>query len=259
MTRTYVVTGAGSGIGRATAGLLRARGEIVIGVDLGGTDVTADLATSAGRESLVGEISKLSDGRIDGVLAIAGVATPNPTAVAVNYFGMVATLEELRPLLVGSPSPRAAAVTSVASLLPYDEMMVKLMTENDESAALSRATILKEQTDLRQLIYPSTKRAFAQWIRRTAVTDLWAGAHIPLNAIAPGVVATAMTARMLSTEQGVSEVKSTLPMPLNGIADPSAPARLLAWLVSEENTNLCGQVIFIDSGSDAVLRGDGAW
>jgi hypothetical protein len=29
--------------------------------------------------------------------------------------------------------------------------------------------------------------------------------------------------------------------------------------VSEENTHLCGQVIFIDGGSDAVIRGDSTW
>jgi len=36
-------------------------------------------------------------------------------------------------------------------------------------------------------------------------------------------------------------------------------AYLLAWLVSEENTHLCGQVIFIDGGSDVVIRGDSTW
>jgi len=29
--------------------------------------------------------------------------------------------------------------------------------------------------------------------------------------------------------------------------------------VSEENTHLCGQVIFIDGGSDVVIRGDSTW
>ncbi|WP_267907586.1 hypothetical protein [Actinotalea solisilvae] len=37
------------------------------------------------------------------------------------------------------------------------------------------------------------------------------------------------------------------------------PARLLVWLVGEENTHLCGQVVFVDGGSDVVLRGDSTW
>ncbi|MGK2910577.1 MAG: hypothetical protein ACSLE1_12370 [Sphingobium sp.] len=46
MTRTAVVTGAASGIGRATAAYLEARGDRVIRVDIAGGDVTADLGTT---------------------------------------------------------------------------------------------------------------------------------------------------------------------------------------------------------------------
>lgn len=45
MTRTFVVTGSASGIGAATADLLRDRGFRVIGVDLRDADVMADLST----------------------------------------------------------------------------------------------------------------------------------------------------------------------------------------------------------------------
>ena len=53
---------------------------------------------------------------MDAVLANAGLATPTAKTVAINYFGTLATLEGLRPLLVDSPAPRAVAVTSMASL-----------------------------------------------------------------------------------------------------------------------------------------------
>jgi len=48
-------------------------------------------------------------------------------------------------------------------------------------------------------------------------------------------------------------------MPLNGIAEPIVVAHLLAWLGSDENTHLCGQVVFVDGGGDAVIRGDSTW
>ena len=48
MHRTYVVTGTGSGIGRATASLLRSRGARVIGVDVTCAEVRADLSTPDG-------------------------------------------------------------------------------------------------------------------------------------------------------------------------------------------------------------------
>jgi hypothetical protein len=34
---------------------------------------------------------------------------------------------------------------------------------------------------------------------------------------------------------------------------------LLAWLTSEENAHLCGQVVFIDGGSDVIIRGESTW
>ena len=259
MSRTIVVTGAASGIGKASAELLQERGDTVIGVDLKGTDVNVDLTTTEGRTALVEQVSSISGGKIDGILAIAGLAHPIPATVGVNFFGMVATLDGLRPLLAGSDAPRAAGVASMASLNPVDDELVDAMTAGDEAAALARAEILAGDESTGYLIYGSTKKAFAQWIRRSAPTDDWAAAGIPLNAIAPGVIVTPMTAPLLESEEGREQIRAGVPMPLNGFAEAIVPARLLAWLVSEENSHLCGQVVFIDGGSDAVIRGDSAW
>lgn len=259
MSRTYVVTGAASGIGKTTAELLSSRGEKVIGVDIKDADITVDLTTAEGRDTLVSEAKRLSGGQIDGVVAIAGLRAPIPATVGVNFFGMVATLEGLRPLLTGSSAPRAVGIASVASLHPVDDELVAAMSANDEAAALARAASLAETEEGDGLIYSSTKKAFAQWIRRTAPSEVWAGANIPLNAIAPGVIITPMTAPRLETEEGREQIRAAVPMPLNGFAEAIVPARLLAWLVSEENTHLCGQVVFIDGGSDAVIRSDSTW
>ena len=259
MSRTIVVTGAASGIGKASAELLQERGDTVIGVDLKGTDVNVDLTTAEGRTALVDQVREISGGTIDGILAIAGLAHPIPATVGVNFFGMVATLEGLRPLLAGSDAPRAAGVASMASLNPVDDELVDAMTAGDEAAALARAEILAGDDSTGYLIYGSTKKAFAQWVRRHAPTDDWAAAGIPLNAIAPGVIVTPMTAPLLESEEGREQIRAGVPMPLNGFAEAIVPARLLAWLVSEENSHLCGQVVFVDGGSDAVIRGDSTW
>ena len=68
-----------------------------------------------------------------------------------------------------------------------------------------------------------------------------------------------MTADLIATEEARAELLRMVPMPLNGIAEPIVVARLLAWLVSEENSHLCGQVVFVDGGSDVVIRGDSTW
>lgn len=260
MTRTYVVTGAASGIGQATSVLLTERGHRVIGVDLHDADVTVDLSTAQGRLDLVTGVTELSGGRIDAVIANAGLAKPVALTVAINYFGAVSTLTGLRPLLAGSAAPRAVATVSMASLYPPDEALLEALLAGDEPTALARGAELEAAGgDAANLIYGTTKRALARWIRRNAATPDWAGAGIPLNAVAPGVVETPMTAAFTGSDEAKKAILQMVPMPLNGIFQPRDVGYLLAWLTSEENAHLCGQVVFIDGGSDAVIRGDATW
>ncbi|MGR0218752.1 SDR family oxidoreductase [Agromyces sp. ZXT2-6] len=260
MPRTYVITGAASGIGKATTDLLVERGHRVIGVDLAGTDVNVDLSTPQGRAELVERVRELSGGTIDAIIANAGLATPTAKTVAVNYFGAVATLEGLRPLLAGSSAPRAVATVSMASLFPGDDALLQALLAGDEAAAMARGAELESSApEVANQIYATTKAALSRWIRRNAATPEWAGAGIPLNAIAPGVVVTPMTAQYTGTEEARKAILEMVPMPLGGIFEPRDAAYLLAWLTSEENAHLCGQVVFIDGGSDVVIRGDSTW
>ncbi|KRA25584.1 short-chain dehydrogenase [Microbacterium sp. Root61] len=259
MSRTYVITGAASGIGQATSQLLVERGHRVIGVDIRDADVVADLSTTEGREAMVAGVTAASGGVIDGVIANAGLSVPQAVTVAVNFFGAVATLEGLRPLLERSDAPRAVATASMASLYPPDDALLEALRLGDENAALARAAELEASPQHANLIYGTSKRALAQWIRRAAPTPEWAGAGIPLNAVGPGVVATPMTAGLTTTAEDRDALLQQVPMPLNGIFGPRDVAYLLAWLTSEENAHLCGQVVFIDGGSDAVMRGDSTW
>lgn len=170
MSRTYVVTGAASGIGRATKDLLESRGEKAIGVDLHDADIEADLSTAEGRNELLPKVTELSGGSIDAVIAVAGVSAPANVTIKVNYFGAVATLENLRPLLAESEAPRAALVTSFSALQENDPELVDLMVSGDEAAAVARADALVAQ-DKGTLLYASSKRAIAEWIRSTSVSD----------------------------------------------------------------------------------------
>lgn len=251
--RTYVVTGASSGIGAATVDVLRDGGHRVIGADLTDSEISADLSTAEGRQRLWHGVDRLSGGVVDGVIACAGLGTAAPLTVAVNYFGMVASIELLRPQLVNSPAPRAVGIASLAAIHEVDDLLVQLMVDGDEGASHERAAELAADDTRAGLIYGSTKLAFARWIRTTAASGPWAGSGIPLNCIAPGIVLTPMTRPLLDTSWR-QDIEVGAPMPLNGMMDPVVPARLLAYLAGADNSHICGQIIFVDSGAEVTLR-----
>lgn len=259
MSRTFVITGAASGIGKTTAQLLRDAGNTVIGVDLSGVEVTGDLSTAAGRRAAAAEATALAGGTVDAVIACAGLALPKVITASVNYFGMTEFLEAMQPALARSAAPRVALISSMASLQPVAPPLVEALLSDDEAQALAIAEELAADPQTGNLIYSSSKQAISRWVRREAPKAHWAGAGIPVNAVGPGTVVTPMTQELLASEEGRKLVDTVVPMPLNSHQGPESIAQLLIWLTSVENTHCCGQTIYCDGGADAVLRGDDIW
>lgn len=258
MTRRIAVSGAASGIGAALTDLLTERGDQVIGIDLRGTRVCADLGTPTGRREAAAQVLALCDGELDAVVAAAGVSAPSPSAVGVNYFGVVELMAALRPALAAARRPRAAVVGSISATQTCDPEVVEACLTGDEPAAMRRAAGLVERGEGRRL-YPSSKSALAQWARRACVETGWAGAGIPLNVLAPGVVRTPMTRPLFEDAEMTRVMRSAVPMPLHGPCEPDDVARALAWLIAPDNTHITGQVVYVDGGAEASLRGPGTY
>src|SRR5580704_11244702 len=258
MDRTYVVTGAASGIGAATARYLRERGDRVIACDLHNADVIADLTTTEGRAELIDGVTRLSGGAIDAIVANAGGGPPK-TMLSLNFFGAVATLEGLRPLLKASPAPRTAMVSSIASLSPADPRILEACLNMDEPAATAAAKDAigagKGPLDL----YGSAKISLNCWCRRVAGKPDWAGAGIPLNVIAPGFIDTPAAAYILSDPDRSAAAGKMVPMRGAYPGRPEQMAAALAWCVSPENSLMTGQILFVDGGAECLLRGERSW
>jgi NAD(P)-dependent dehydrogenase (short-subunit alcohol dehydrogenase family) len=245
-----LVTGAASGIGEAVARALRARGDRVIAADLRAGDIAADLSTQAGRLELIDQAGRLAPDGLDVVVACAGVAAAPPaTTIAVNYFGAVATLERLLPLLTRRPGSSAIVITSSAAILPFDPALVEACLSGDEASAKAMA----EKSD-GQMVYASSKRALSLWMRRTATSSGWAGKRVYLNAIAPGTIKTPMTAPILATEQGRAMLKQATPIAVKDYAEPQAVAEAVVALGGLKSGYVLGQMLFVDGGADAILR-----
>lgn len=253
MSRTYAITGSASGIGAAFRRRLEEHGARVVGIDLHDAEVIADLATVEGRALAVASVAAMTGGVLDAVVSCAGIAATEPVVVRVNYFGAVAVVAGLRPLLARATTPSALIVTSASVVHPVDDALVEACLAGDEEAAcrLPGAT--------GGLGYASSKRALARWVRRQAVTTEWAGAQIALNAVAPGTVETPLSAPVLADQAGEAYIDAAVPMPFGGHARPEELAPLLEFLTGPDCLHVTGQVLFVDGGADAVLMGDDVW
>jgi NAD(P)-dependent dehydrogenase (short-subunit alcohol dehydrogenase family) len=248
---TVCITGAAGGIGRATRRLLEARGVTVVGVDLRGAEVDADLATDEGRAAMVAGVTERSGGVLDGLVVGAGVqgAAP-PLVVSVNFFGAIATLEGLRPLLAAGTDASVVAISSnsATAMQGIAPGIVDACLAGDEVSARAAAEAAGPYVD-----YPSTKLALARWVRRQAPTAGWIRAGIRLNAIAPGPTATPMTDGL---DMPVLELGDLYPVPIQRLATADEQAAVIAFLLSPAASYIAGAFLPVDGGGEAATRAD---
>jgi NAD(P)-dependent dehydrogenase (short-subunit alcohol dehydrogenase family) len=244
----YLVTGAASGMGRATSELLRAQGHEVIGVDLHGSDIDADLGTSEGRGSVVAAAPADLDGAVlcAGLVGLTG--RPGSALASVNYFGSVDVLTGLRPKLRNPSSVVLMSSNSVTIYPTWDADLMDACLAGDEQLAREVA----DRADS-TAAYPATKAAIARWVRRSAPS--WAADGIRLNALAPGLIETPMTASVAADEK-IGPLIGALPVPLGRPGRAEELAALIAFLLSDSGGFFCGSVLLCDGGTEALLRPD---
>ncbi|MDQ3145031.1 MAG: SDR family oxidoreductase [Pseudomonadota bacterium] len=224
-----VVTGAGSGIGKATVELFRAEGATVIGADLKGADATCDAGNDEQVAALI-ENAVSDHGGLDIFFANAGVggglgsifeqsADDWSEVLRVNLIGPFLAIKHAAPHIKARGGGSIICTASVAGL---------------RSGAGGPA-------------YSASKAGVISLVK-TAAQQL-SGSNVRVNAICPGLIETGMTefiyehARAKGQEERLGHLN-----PLKRGGAPAEIAHAALFLASDESSYVNGHALVADGG-----------
>lgn len=241
-----VVTGAGRGIGEATALLLREQGHTVLATDLvaqslgtaataGAQVVAADLSEPAGRSQLLAALDLGPPP--DGLVNAAGRLSAQPIGeVSVEDF-------------------RAVFATNAESTFFLCQAMGSRMIRGGSIVNFSSPSA-KVVATTETAVYAASKAAISQITRSFAMAYAYRpGGPIRVNALSPGITDTPMQADVLD---GVSRLRGVAreelerlrlaTVPMRRVSTPREIAGWVAWLLSDAARYMTGQVLNVDGG-----------
>jgi NAD(P)-dependent dehydrogenase (short-subunit alcohol dehydrogenase family) len=220
-------------------------------VDIKEGDVIADLSTTDGRKAAVDGIRKLAADGLDGFIPCAGLGPyikPLSTIARVNYFAVIETIKGVRDLVEKKKGSILLVSSNSAPMVPADDAFVQLCLAGDEAAACADIDGKDGHT-----AYAGSKRAITMWMRQS-VQD-YAGSGVRLNAVAPGITMTPLTEDAFKDEEFGQAMKDfSAATPLGGSAQPEQIAHAMRFLLSPEASFVCGSILFVDGGTDALMR-----
>jgi 7-alpha-hydroxysteroid dehydrogenase len=241
--KVAVVTGAGRGIGAATAvALAEAGADVVISSrtksDL--HDVAARVA-DAGRRAVVVP-ADLSD--LDQVAALAGTARDEfgRLDIVVNNVGGTYP----RPLLETTPEFLEEAFHfNVATAHALIRAATPLLLERGGGSIVNISSVMGRVSGRGFLAYGTAKAALAHYTR-LAATDL--APRIRVNAIAVGSVATSALQIVVSNDEIRGRMEAATPLGRIGAAEDVAGT--IVFLTSDAGGYVTGKVLEVDGGTE---------
>lgn len=256
--KTIAITGAASGIGAATATLLKERGATVIGLDRNPTADTVDsyipidLADECSIANAVAELKVVADGKIDAICNIAGVPPTVPPALVlqVNFLGLRTFTEAMVPLL-----NNGASIVNVASLAGMGwPQRISLCQQLFEAEGVGDAATFCAEFDINaENCYEFSKEAVIVWTMQC--WNRWRERNIRINAVSPSVVETPIFDDFMQTVGKRQRAAAAIPGDLPRPGQPDEIAAIIGFLCSDDSRRLNGINIPVDGGLLAARMG----
>jgi NAD(P)-dependent dehydrogenase (short-subunit alcohol dehydrogenase family) len=241
--KTVIVTGAGSGIGKATALRVAREGGRVIAADISkerldelveqnaGLDlvpVPADIST----EEAVAAVVAAAEGRVDALANVAGI---------MDNFAPVHDVDD-------ETWDRVFRI-NVTALMRLTRAVLPLMLESGAGSVVNVASEAGLRGSAAGAAYTASKHAVVGLTRNSAV--MYGPKGLRFNAVAPGATVTNIVANwgsQLAAERLGPLMQANIPAP----ATAAQLAASITFLLSEDGTNVNGAILASDGGWSAL-------
>lgn len=239
--RTALITGAASGIGRATAVLLAEAGAHVHCADRDeqGLAETAALAAKAGGAATVHALDVT-----DRTALRAAVTAAGPLDIAAAIAGVMHTSSVLET--TDEDLDRVLDINFKGVLRTCQEAARSMIAAGRPGSIVTMASGAVDAAQPGLLCYSAAKAAVVQ-LTKTLATE--AGPHgIRVNAVAPGWIRTPMTGRHGAEVQEQTEAVMVRMSPLRRVGEPEDIAQAVLYLASDASSFMTGQILRPNGG-----------
>lgn len=242
--KVAVVTGAGSGIGRAAAVLMSRQGARVVVADYDerGARETAELVVAAGGRALPVTVDVTDEGSV-AAMVDAAVSEFGALHVLCNHVGGTDPRKDLDLLRMDMDEFGRAVDRNVRSTLWGARYAVPHMIRAGGGSIINTASVAALVGDVLQTSYGAVKAAVVSITKSIAVQY---GPHnVRCNAIAPGAVMTPALEQDLPVDV-IDSLKRGNALPYLGA--PEDIGHTMVFLASDESRYLTGQLLVVDGG-----------
>lgn len=240
--KVALVTGAGSGIGRATANAFGKSGAAVIVSDVNeqGGDETVDLIKQAGGKAIFVKCDVSNATEVD-----AMVERALKEYGRLDYGHNNAGITNVQADEWDEDVWDRALSINLTGVMHCMRAEAKAMLQNGGGAIVNTSSINGLTGNASQPAYVSTKHAVVGLTRHGALK--WAKQNIRVNCVCPGVIETAMTEVVASNPQYRAAMENMTP--LGRMGQPEEIASAVLWLCSDQASFVTGHPLVIDGGA----------